>query len=89
MLLCALWYCCLYLSFSSKVWDHLRLLLLALFVVVEEHVLEVRSPGDGSVEPLPGGVRELVVKDGDGILDGAALQGVAGPTVVMHEVLLD
>ena len=58
-------------------------------VVVEVDLLDVRRFGDCSLEPLPGGVRELVVEDGDGILDGVALEGVAGPAVVMHEVLLD
>ncbi len=50
--------------------------------------MEVRRPGDGSVEPLPGDVRELVVEYGDGFLDGAALEGVACPAVVMNEVFL-
>ena len=30
-----------------------------------------------------------MVEDGDGFLDDAALEGVAGPAVVMNEVFLD
>ena len=59
----------------------------ALVVVVEVDLIEVRTLGDGSVEPLSGGVRELVVEDGDGFLDGVALEGVAGFAVVAHGVL--
>jgi hypothetical protein len=74
-------------NLSTKVLDDLPLVLLALVVVVEEHIFEVRRPADCSVEPLSGGVRELVVEDGNGFLDGAALEGVAGPAVVMNKVL--
>ncbi len=58
-----------------KVLYHIFLLLGALVVVVEVDLLEVRHLGDGTVEPLMGGVRELVVEDGDGFLYGAALEG--------------
>ena len=77
------------LDLPSEVLYHIRLFLGALVVVVEIDLLEVGSPGDGGVEPLPGDERELVVEDGDGLVYGAALEGVAGPAVVMHEVLLD
>ena len=77
------------LHLPGKVLDHLPLVLLALVVLVEEDLFEVRRPGYGGVEPLPGDVRELVVEDGDGFLYGAALEGVAGPAVVVDEVLLD
>ena len=30
-----------------------------------------------------------MVEDGDGFVYGAALEGVAGPAVVMHKVLVD
>ena len=39
-------------------------------------MVDVRSLGDGSVEPLPGGVRELVVEDGNGVVDVVALESV-------------
>ena len=78
-----------FLHLPSKVLDHLHLGLLALVVFVEDYIFEVRRLGDGRVEPRPGDVRERVVEDGDGFLDGAALEGVAGPAVVVDEVLLD
>ena len=67
----------------------LPLVLLALVAFVEEDLLEVRLPRDRRVEPLLVGVRELVVEDGDGVVDAAALEGVAGPAVVVDAVLLD
>ena len=63
-----------FLHLPSKVLDHILLVLLALVELVEEHFFEVRRPGDGSVEPLSGDVRELVVEDGDGFLYGVALE---------------
>ena len=45
------------------------LVLLALVVVVEVHLLEVRSCRHRRVEPRPAGVRELVVEDGDGVVE--------------------
>ena len=89
MLLLAFLSCCLYFSLPSEVLEHLHLVLLALVVVVEVDLLQVRGPGDRRVEPLPSDVRELVVEDGDGLVDVASLEGVAGPAVVVYEVLLD
>ena len=52
----------MYLStFLVKVLEHPPLALLALVVFVEVDLLEVRSLGDGRVEPLPRYVCELVV----------------------------
>ena len=76
------------LHLLGKVLYHVPLLLGVFVVVVNIDLLEVRRLGDGSVEPLPGDVRALVVEDGDGFIDGVALEGVAGPAVVMNEVLL-
>ena len=73
---------------SSKVLDHLRLILLALVVVVKVDLFELRGPCDRRVEPLPIDVRELVVEDFDGLIDAASLEGVTGSTVFAYDVLL-
>ena len=58
--------------FSCKVLDHLPLVLLALVVVVEVDLLQVRGLGDRRVEPLPSDVRDLVVEDRDVLVDVAS-----------------
>ena len=75
--------------FSGKVLEHLPFVILALVVVVEVDLLEVRGPGDCRVEPPPSDIRELVVEDRDGLVDAASLEGAAGPAVVVYDDLFD
>ena len=67
----------------------LFLALFALVVVITEHHIEVRGPHGRRVEPLLVGVGELVVEDGDGVVDAASLEGVASSALVVDEVVID
>ena len=65
------------------------LVFLVLVVLVEMHLFQIRSPSDSSVDPLTVHMHEFPIKNSYSLVYTTPLKAMAGPAIIMDEVLFD